>query len=39
MKEHLMKKNKSRRSFFGFFNAVNQTLDNSVAFLACSLEI
>lgn len=28
-----MKKNKSRRSFFGFFSAVNQALDNSVAFL------
>ena len=39
MKEYLMKKNKSRRSFFGFFSAANQTLDNSVAFLACSLEI
>ena len=27
-----MKKNKSRRSFFGFFSAVNQALDDSVHF-------
>ena len=32
MKEYLMKKSKSRRLFFGFFSAVNQTLDNSVHF-------
>ena len=32
MKEHLMKKNKSRRLFFGFFSIVNQQLKNSVQF-------
>jgi len=39
MKEHLMKKIKAEDHSSAFFSAVNQTLDNSVAFLACSLEI